>query len=464
MAPSLRRHLPPALAAALALATTSACERPEKPAATPAAADAAPSPAAKPAVPSDTPAKPPATKPPAPPPTASAVKADPVAPAPLAAKSGPKVRLPVKLVDSAPGAQPFTLFTLAGGAVAISGRRAAALPAAGALEWSSLPDGPEYEGLNFELAGGAWPDAAYFVASMTAPRTTPKRVTLKLNTRAWAKVVEKPMDGVLASLAPWIGGRALAVRHPDMWGGQEEDDFTPRIDVLGGAAPETLPLPAGSRPVAVATSPSGQVFAVMARDEPEDDDVLAGPAHAARLSAANPPVITPMPALDKLTPRANDLRVILALADDDVWLAGGTIDEDKDEWTPYAIHWDGATWTRIALPSLSGGFFASGTRCGGSLWFTTSERLGSSGTWIAGRADRPEVGSLWRRDADGSWRLVDLALDRRAKGEPTGAAYRPTSVACAGDRTLWVSLEPAPESLPVNWDTAQAHVLARAAL
>lgn len=41
--------------------------------------------------------------------------------------------------------------------------------------------------------------------------------------------------------------------------------------------------------------------------------------------------------------------------------------------------------------------------------------------------------------------------------------YRPRSVACA-DKTLWVSLVPMPDVMPMRWDTSEVHVLAAVAM
>lgn len=68
-----------------------------------------------------------------------------------------------------------------------------------------------------------------------------------------------------------------------MWSAADAG-YVGRIDVLGEPTPRSLAVPADLRPVAVGTSPWGQVFAVLARDAPRGEGLprFDGPAHVAR--------------------------------------------------------------------------------------------------------------------------------------------------------------------------------------
>jgi hypothetical protein len=393
---------------------------------------------------------------------------DPTAEAGAAPRAGAKISLKAKLVDSAAGATPIELFSPAGGAVATSGSRYATLAADGAAPaWKTLPETPELEGVGFELVGGA--GSGFAVASLIRSRTASKRALLSWSGSEWTRVPPASGDdGLYVDFAAWTNGRTLAVSHVDMWSARDPK-YVGRIDVLGEPAPRSLSMPAGVRPVAVATSPSGQVFAVVARDEPTGEayPTFEGAAHVARWGpdGQGPVAITPLPALGGRTPQAGDVRTIAALRDDEVWLAGG-VGRDRDEaWTPYVVRFDGTTWAVQALPREFVGLVEGVVRCGDGVWFQSSALHGpGTARWVAGRADRPQAGMLWKRDGDGGWSEATVALDRAPPKSRNREPQRPRGLACVGEHGLWLSLAPFTVVLEVDWDTAPLNTLAFARL
>lgn len=392
---------------------------------------------------------------------------DPTAAAGAAPRAGEKFELEAKLVDTAAGATPIELFSPAGGVVATSGRRCAALSVDGAAPaWKSLPETPELDGLSFELVGGA--GQGFAVTSLIQARTASRRATLSWAGSEWKPVAPTADGGLYVDFAAWTGGRTLAVRHVDMWSA-EDSAFVGRIDVLGEPTPRSLAVPAELRPVAVGTSPSGQVFAVLARDEPRGEGVpwFDGPAHVARWrpDGQGPVAVTALPALGSLTPQGNDVRTIAAFADDDVWIGGGVGRHRDEAWTPYLVRFDGTTWAGQALPQAFAGRVDGLVRCGDALWVQASALHGpSSARWVAGRADRPLSGWLWRRGGDGEWSEATVVLDRALPKARNREPQQARGLACAGDRGLWLSLAPFTVMHEIDWDIAPLHSLAFASL
>ncbi|HEY0138117.1 MAG TPA: hypothetical protein VGB85_28720, partial [Nannocystis sp.] len=329
---------------------------------------------------------------------------------------------------------------------------------------------PEWMGVEVLMAlGGRWPDPVWMTAQSQAHRSASAPFTYYRKGARWQRKATGvgPLDWYYQAFAPWTGEQTLALRllttDPNLESLYGDDlpakirkqidaairANPPRLDLLAaGTPPKPAPMQiaAGSRPIDLATLPTGEVFVLLAFAENEggEDERFA----VQRFAPGEPAgVVDHLPEVGGAAPFMPRGKLV-ARAANDVYLAGALRRNTGLE--ALVTRFDGETWRPITLPP--GGQVLSLAFAADGVAWAVVERMDAEGH---------ETTGLWKRPGEGAWTEVTLPrvrtpalaeprflfdgdelLDwREAPGEPLRAAQpmaiEPGQVA-VHDGELWV--------------------------